>query len=388
MRICHVITKPELGGAQTSTLNLLSRLPRDKYTVSVITSPSGILKTDFEKIQKIRFFSTPFLVRPINPISDILAFMHIFIIYIVWGPSLVHTHSSKAGIIGRWAAVLYNLTRRLCKVKSVRCEVIHTVHGWSFNDYQPLALKRFLIFMEKITANFTTKIICVSNSDIETGLRYRIAVRDKFTVIKYGIPFADFSEALVDKSRKRRELGITNDGPIVGMIACLKPQKAPQDYIKACIRIHEKMPDINFLLIGDGVLRKKCSRLLVSSSLNGRFIFSGWRRDVPEILSVLDIVVLTSKWEGMPIAVIEALLKGCPVVATDTGGTKELVKDGVTGYLVHPGSYEDVAQKVLSILSDPDILARMKKEAFLSIDRSFELNRMVAEVENLYKAVL
>ncbi len=376
MRVCHVITKPELGGAQLSTLKILSKLPRDKYDISIITSPRGILAPEFRDLG-IRCVFSPFLCRMINPLLDILALIHILLIYIRLKPHMVHTHSSKAGIIGRCAAWI------------ARARIIvHTVHGWSFNDYQPLALKRLFIFLERVTAGFTTKIICVSKRDIEIALRYKIAPRKKFVYIKYGISFSDYSRKVRDPIKKKRELGITNNDPVVGMVSCLKPQKAPLDYIKASMKIYERMPDINFLLIGDGVLRNKCKDLLVNSALNGRFIFTGWRRDVSEILDILDIAVLTSKWEGMPISVIEALRKGCPVIATNAGGTPELVKDDITGYITDVGAYADMADKVLRILSDAQLFNKMKRDAHLSIDNSFEATRMVNEVEDLYRRLI
>ena len=382
MRVCHVITKPELGGAQLSTLNILSSLPRDKYDIFVITSSKGTLSPEFRDLKRAKSFLLPSLTRPINPILDILAFIHIYAIYSCNNFDIVHTHSSKAGMIGRWAA----------RIAGVRV-IIHTVHGWSFHDCQPHLLRGFYIFLERITASVTTKIICVSKKDIETGLKHKIAPKEKFVFIKYGIPLPQFRKqfsspdrvASDGKERIRRELGITNNDPIVGMISSLKPQKAPIDYIKACIKIYEKLPNVNFLLVGDGVLKARCKRALAEAPLNGRFIFAGWRMDISQILDILDVVVLTSRWEGMPISVIEALCKGCLVVATNVGGTPELVKDGITGYITRPGSYEEVAMKVLKILEDPNSFSKMKREASLSIDDSFDVNRMISEIDSLYK---
>jgi len=371
--VCHVITKPELGGAQLSTLNILSSLPRDKYDVSVITSSRGILSPEFRGLEKTMPFFSPFLVRPLNPLLDILAFIHIYLIYRCYKFDIVHTHSSKAGMIGRWAA-------RFAGVPLV----IHTVHGWSFHEHQPWALKRLYILLERITAKFTTKIICVSKKDIQTGLKYKVAPKNRFVFIKYGIDLSSFKKSR-PLSQKKKELGIRNNDPVVGMISCLKPQKAPIDYIKACTKVYEEMPNVNFLLVGDGILKTRCKKALTATPLNGRFIFAGWRRDVSEILDILDVAVLTSRWEGMPISIIEALCKGCPVVVTDTGSTAELVKDGITGYITQPGLYEEVAEKVVKLLNDPDSFAKMKRKASLSIDDSFDVNRMAREVETLYQ---
>ena len=377
MRVCHVITKPELGGAQLSTLNILSGLPKDKYKISVITSPKGLLASEFGNIDGVKFYACQFFLRNINPLYDIFALIHIYLIYRSCNYKIVHTHSSKAGIIGRWAAWLARVP-----------VIIHTVHGWSFNDYQPFILRKFFISLERITANFTAKVICVSKKDIETGLKYKIAPEDKFVLINYGIPLEKFKRPAGDRWQKRKELGISNNDPVVAMISCLKRQKSPIDYIKASMKIYENIPNVNFLLIGDGILKKRCQKALSLLPLNGRFIFAGWRRDVSEILDIVDIVVLTSKWEGMPIALIEALAKGCPVVATNVGGVADLVKDGRTGYIVAAGAYEEVAERVLAMLRQNSLLSRMKREASLSIDNSFSLEIMLKKTELLYDNII
>jgi len=376
MRICHVITKPELGGAQLSTLNLISNLPEDRYQVSIITSSSGILRPEFQGLKHATAYFLPLLTRLINPIVDILALIHIYLIYRCNRFKIIHTHSSKAGVVGRWAALFAGVPA-----------ILHTVHGWPFNDYQLFLVKRFYIFLERITAVFTTKIICVSKKDMETGLKYKIAPREKFALVRYGIPLYRFKHSNCDKAAKKKELGIDNDDPVVGMIACLKPQKAPLDYIKACADVYNRMPGVNFLLIGDGVLKKRCRQELDKSSLNGRFIFTGWRRDISEILDIIDIAVLTSKWEGCPIAAIEALSKGKPVVATDTGGIRELVKDGITGYITTPGMYKDTADRISRILTDRGSFSKMSEEAGKSIDDSFDIKAMAQAMDDLYKGI-
>jgi len=265
--------------------------------------------------------------------------------------------------------------------------IVHTVHGWPFNDYQNAILKNFYIFLERLTAKFTTKIICVSEKDLETGLRHRIAPKDKFTIIKYGIPLAEFRRPSGNIAEKRKELGIRNSDPVIGMISCLKPQKSPMDYVKACIEIYKEIPNVNFLLIGDGVLKKRCKEALSSTPLNGRFIFAGWRRDVSDILDILDIAVLTSKWEGMPISIIEALCKGKPSIITDVGGARELVREEVNGFLMQPGSHKETAKKVSALLKNKEQLKEMSKRATLSIDNSFDLKNMLNAVDRLYRSL-
>jgi glycosyltransferase involved in cell wall biosynthesis len=261
------------------------------------------------------------------------------------------------------------------------------VHGWSFHDYQNTLEKRFFILIEKITAAFTTKIICVSKKDIETGLKYKIAPKEKLVLIKYGIPLCQFKNSNCNKAKKKKELGINNEDPVIGMISCLKPQKSPLDYVKACIDVYNEMSGVNFLLIGDGILKKRCKSELRKASLNGRFIFTGWRRDVSELLDIIDIVVLTSKWEGFPIAIIEALAKGKPIVATDVGGVRELVKDGVMGYITRPREYKDTTDRILNMLKDRNSFFKMQEEALKSIDDSFDISVMAHNTDNLYRSL-
>lgn len=377
MNVCHVITKLELGGAQLSTLNILSKLPKSKYGISLITSSNGLLKPDVCALKDVTCHFLPFLRRPINPIFDLLAFVHVYFILRRNKFSVVHTHSSKAGIIGRWAA-------RLARVPVI----VHTVHGWSFNEYQWPIKKKLFIFLERATARITSKIICVSQKDREIGLKYNIAQEDKFELIKYGIPIAEFRRPLADPLKKKRDLGILNDNAVVGMISCLKPQKSPLDYVKAMTKIYKENPLVNFLLVGDGVLRRDCERFIEDTTMKERFIFTGWRRDISEILGVMDVAVLTSKWEGMPISVIEALCKGCPVVATGVGGTPELIKNRINGYITQPGAHEETAAKVWEVIKDADTLKAMKKRAASSIDDSFCVNAMVEKTQNLYQGLL
>ncbi|MFH1478522.1 MAG: glycosyltransferase family 4 protein [Candidatus Omnitrophota bacterium] len=376
MKVCHIITKPELGGAQLSTLSLLKNLPKDKYELSIITSSRGTIKDDFERLLGVKVFMLLLLVRHINPILDILVSINIWLIYITHKYDIVHTHSSKAGILGRFTAKLAGVQH-----------IYHTVHGWPFNDYQNLFIKKVYILLERICSLFTEKIICVSNSDIDLGLKHKIAPKEKFILIKYGIDLARFKNNTTDVSSKRRELGILNNDPIVGMISCLKPQKSPQDYIKASLDIYKNIDKVNFLLIGDGRLRPLCEKLLKDSSLDVRFKMLGWRRDIKEIIDLMDISILTSKWEGLPMAVIESLVKGCVVVATDTGGVRELVRDGETGFITKKGNPSEIASRVVYLLKDIEQLDAMKNKAKASMDDSFCISRMVKDTDLLYRGV-
>ncbi len=376
MRICHIITKPELGGAQLTTLRLLSELSKDNYEISFITSNSGILTSDFLKLQKVKNFLLSSFKRDIEPINDILTLYKIYKILKNQKCEIVHTHSSKAGILGRLAA-------RIAKTKFI----LHTVHGWSFNEYQPLLIKRLFILLEKIAARWTTKLICVSKKDIETALKYKIANREKIVLIRYGISKEAFQFQNLNIAEKRAELVIKNNGPIVAMVSCLKPQKSPQDYIKAAAIVKKDIPEANFLIIGDGILRKKVLRLADNLGLNGSLLFKGWRRDIPEILSVIDVLVLSSLWEGLPVVLLEAMASGKPVIATNVGGTSEIIRDGIDGILVPPKDYKALSEKIRFILTETNLCKKMGESFKNRFDSSFQFQNMVKEIQELYHSL-
>jgi glycosyltransferase involved in cell wall biosynthesis len=287
---------------------------------------------------------------------------------------LVHTHSSKAGILGRWAA-------RLAGVPIV----VHTIHGWGFHNRQNFLIRGFYVFLERITAGITDRLIIVSESDIEKGLNAGIARADKYTLIRYGIPMQKFTCCEFDIKKRKEELGIRTDSPVVGMVACLKPQKNILDFIKMASIVLKERPNVQFILVGDGILRKKAERLIELKGYKKNIILLGWRKDVDRIIPVFDIVVLTSLWEGLPIALLEAMACAKPIVAYNVDGTKEIVEDGVNGYLVKARDFEELSRKTTLLLGDKSLSRRMGEEGRNSLKNApFNFVYMIKEVDKLY----
>jgi glycosyltransferase involved in cell wall biosynthesis len=242
--------------------------------------------------------------------------------------------------LGRWAA-------KLARAKVI----LHTVHGWSFNDYQPQIARLFFIWLEKLAAQFTDRLIVVSDSDRQKGLDNKIGEGNKYSLIRYGI---DYNEFNTQAQNIRKELGIDAEDLVVGMVACLKPQKCPQDFIKLASLIKPGFPYVKFLLVGDGILRRDIESLINRFNLQARVILTGWRNDISRILSVIDIFVLTSLWEGLPIAVLEAMASGKPVVSTDTPGVEEVIVEGNSGFLVAPHDIRQMAERLAVLLKNTD----------------------------------
>lgn len=373
----HVITKLELGGAQRTTLDLLTRLDRSKYRLFIATSPYGILTEEISKIPDIAAYLIPTLKRQISPFNDLRTLLKLFGYLKRNRIDIVHTHSSKAGILGRWAA-------KLARVPVV----IHSVHGWSFHKGQNCFLRRFYIFMERLTAKVTDKLLVVSKSDIRKGENAGIATNGKYALIPYGIQIEKFARHHVDNRKKKKELDLDPNCSLVGMVACFKPQKAPQDFIRAASLVVKVLPGVKFLLVGDGLLRGQIEILIDKLKMKDNVVLAGWRRDIPDIMSILDIFVLSSLWEGLPVVFLEAMATGLPIVATAVDGSCELVKEGVNGFLVPAKDYRLLAQRIITLLKEKERARKMGREGQGMITGSFDLNCMVDRIENVYDQLI
>lgn len=373
INLLYIITKLELGGAQKHLLNLISNIDKETYNVFLFTAKEGLLINEAQAIDGLILKKSRFLERPINIFKDVLALFEIYNYIKKNRIQIVHTHSSKAGIIGRIAA-------KFAKTPVI----IHTVHGWSFHNYQTRIVYYLYLFLEKICATFTSKIIVVSGHDKDRGIKNFIGREDQYALIRYGINCNEF-EGKQGRDELRKSLGLSNADLVVGMVACFKPQKSPLDFIKLAAAIKEDFPDTKFILTGDGQLRGKVWALIKKLNLEREIILVGWRKDIHLVLSCLDVFVLTSLWEGLPIAVLEAMAIGVPVVATDTGGVSEVIINGKTGYLVQVRDMQSMRNRVEELLRSPqkrDEFARLSRGVIDS--EEFLLSSMVKNTEEIY----
>nr|NIQ17782.1 glycosyltransferase [Candidatus Aenigmarchaeota archaeon] len=322
IRVAHIITMLELGGAQQNTIYTVEHLDRDRYEPILISGPGGILDREVGNNPRIRCFFIRHLVRPISPLRDTLALISLYRLLKSKEVGLVHTHSSKAGILGRWAAHFARVPR-----------IMHTYHGFGFNDYQNWWVRKLLIWLERVTARVTDKLVAVSGENIKKGLANGIGEEQQYTVIHSGIKNRAFSEINIDIDEKRREIGVEKNESVIGMIACFKPQKAPLNFIRLAERVCSIYSRARFVLVGDGELRPKIEKLIAELNLEKQVILTGWRRDIPQLIHIFDVLVLTSIWEGLPRVFLEAWACGKPVVATNVDGAREAIIDGKNGFL-------------------------------------------------------
>lgn len=370
IKLLYVITKLELGGAQLSTLDLIRGLNKNIYEIYLISSDKGILTNDAKSISEIKICLLDSLRKEINFIYDLKALFQLYKFIRRYNIDIVHTHSSKAGILGRWAA----------KLGGVRL-IIHTVHGWEFHEYQSKIKKWMFIFLEKITAIITDKIIAVTNHDINKGLSFGIG-RNKYSLISYGIDKDRFNSR--NNSSFLKKIGIDNNCFVVGMIACFKPQKSPLDFVFSADRVSKFIPNVKFVMVGDGQMRSKIERLIEKLNLKDRFILLGWQRDIPEIISSFDILVLTSLWEGLPMVFLEAMASKKPIVATDINGNSEVVKHGVNGFLVRPRDPYALAESIIHLFKNRGLLYIMGEKGREILNQNFEFRNIIERVHSLY----
>ncbi len=381
IKVIHIITKMELGGAQQNTLFTVSNLDPEKYETFLLTGTEGELMNETKKF--VNLFIVKDMVREIRPLKDIKAFFRIVkILKNIKGeepgtsPVIVHTHSSKAGILGRWAA----------KAAGIKI-IIHSIHGFPFNDFQPFLKKYIYIMLEKITSKTTSHFIAVSSSNIEEGIKYKIFNREKSSLIRSGIDISRFRNPEYGKKETREHIGIPPDSPAVLMVSCLKPQKAPLDFVKACLIIKKKVNNAVFILAGDGKLRQELENEINKCGLKDSFHLLGWRRDIPELINAADVLVLTSYWEGLPRVIPQAMAASVPVVVTKVNGSSEAVKDGESGFLLSPGDINGIAEKTSFILQNPEKARKMGRKGN-SMVKEFDIHQMVADQEILYAELL
>jgi glycosyltransferase involved in cell wall biosynthesis len=377
--VVHIITKLELGGAQEITLYTVRNLTRGSYDAALITGWGGILSPEARTIQDMEFHEVPELVREVSPFRDLKALLRIRGILRVYvrrygkNNVIVHTHSSKAGIVGRWAAWLAGA--RL---------IVHSIHGFGFNDFQRPAKRAFFVALERATAAISRAFTADSQANIDKGESLSLFNGKPAIVARCAIPVPFFAQ---DPGGLRKDdIGVPTDAPVVAMISCLKPQKAPVDFVRVAARVLESVPDAHFIQAGDGELRGEVLAEADRLGISGRFHLLGWRRDVREIIHLSDVIVLTSLWEGLPRVIPQAMAAGKPVVATAVDGTPEAVRDGVNGFLARPHDVDLMAEKVALLLKDEGLRKEMGengRELVSEFDEVGMLNGLCALYERL-----
>jgi glycosyltransferase involved in cell wall biosynthesis len=374
-KVFHVITKLELGGAQKVTLMTLERLPRDRYELALVTGPDGLLVDWANRIPDLMRVWIPSLVREVRPIDDLRAILQLWSLFRRERPHIVHTHSSKAGILGRWAAKLAGVP-----------VIFHTYHGFGFHDFQRPVVRSFYVWLERLTQKVTTRPVVVSYANAEKAERSGIVQRNDWVLCRDAISVQEFMEPK-PRRRKLHEWQIPPSKVVVGMVACFKPQKAPRDFVDVAAQVLKETDSAHFVMVGDGELRPQIEARIRKHGINAHVTLLGWQRDMPEVYRNLDVVVLTSLWEGLPCVFSEAMAAGLPVVATNVDGAREAIIDGQNGFLHEPHDIEGMATSVLKLVRDPELRNDMGQKG-KSRAVEFDIETSVRTLEAAYRQCL
>ena len=376
--ICHIITKLELGGAQEVALYAVSHLDRTRFRPVLLAGPGGLLTEEARRLPGVETIILPALGRRVHAVSDVLAFLHLVMLLRRLKPAIVHTHSSKAGILGRWAA--------WCARVPV---IVHTVHGFGITPAQPRWMQRLFITLERISGWITAHWITVADVDAGKGRQWGLFDRNVST-IRPGIDPSPFRRPLTPEARRdlREELGIGSGESLIGTVACLKPQKAPEDIIAVARLVCARRPGARFALIGDGELRRPIEALIEEHGLQGKVRLAGWRRDIPCAMKCFDLLLLTSRWEGLPRVMLEAASAGLPIVATRVGGVEEAVVRRDRVRLCDAGDIDGLAAGIEALLSTcREGMGHADGQEHL-LPKEFHIEEMVKQYQSLYDRLL
>ena len=366
-----------MSGVQKVSLDELSNLNRERY------EPIVICKTDGEFTERLRAVDVrvhliPELERDMRPTRDIKAFVRMYSFFKQEKPSIVHTHSSKTGVLGRLAAWCAGVPL-----------IVHTVHGFAFPAESRPWVKAVFRLLERLCGKVTDRLIVLNESDATIARQLLGVPSSRQALLPNGVDIDTYAPAAPKVRCALREalFGVSDEHRVViGMVGRLWLQKNPQCFVRAAISVLDQRINVGFYLVGDGEFRSELEAAIQTSGHADAIVILGWRSDVPDILKALDVVVLPSRWEGMPLAILEAMSSSVTVVASDIPGNKHLISDGVDGCLFPPDDSGALASVLIDLIDHPEKRARFSAHGRDKIVSNFSLSERMLEITSIYES--
>ena len=391
MKIVHIITRLILGGAQENTLITCKLLAQRGHDVTLVTGPALGPEGDlyeFAQNQKFKLIILNDLRRQINPHYDIPAYFQIKDVLRELKPDIVHTHSAKAGILGRYAADSF---RRATSHERRATKIVHGVHGLAFHPYQGAMLNKFYIAVEKAAAKRTDFFISVADAMTNQSLAAGIGSADRYTTAYSAIEEDDFLRPISDEQKKqfRQKYAIPEDSIVLVTIARLFHLKGHEFIIESAKKLAEQFPKVIWLFVGDGILAEKYKSWIDGLRLGHRFRFTGLLppKMMPVVLQSSDILVHCSLREGLARTLPQAMLCGRPAICFDLDGAKEVISEN-TGRLVAPENVEQLTAACAELIQDKGLREKLGAQGREFVREKFSPDIMVDAIEAVYRRLI
>ncbi len=382
MKVVHLITRLILGGAQENTLhNVEDQHNIHGDDVCLITGPAeGPEGSLIPRAQRggFRLEILPELKRSIRPLDDWRAYKRLVQLFRNIQPDLIHTHSSKAGILGRYAA------------RKVGIPVIHSIHGAAFHFGQPKVAYKAYVAAEKAVSGWTQKYICVADAMRDAYLAEGVSIPEKYITIQSGFEVEPFLNPPVPREQVRSQFGFTEDQIVIGKVGRLFHLKGHEFLIESAKEVTRKNPNVRYLLVGDGILREQFESDIKDAGLADFFRFSGLvpTSEIPQLMHAMDIVAHTSQWEGLARVLPQGLISQKPVISYDVGGAREVVIPGETGFLLPQDSVKELTSAILELAESPELRKQYGKTGRDRFTEMFRHEVMTQRIRAVYQEVL
>ena len=381
IKILRIIGRLNVGGPAIHVVNLTAGLDTHRYQSLLVAGSENEAEgsmLDFALSQGVKptvivEIVTAFSLAP----RDGKALWKLYGVMRKERPHIVHTHTAKAGFLGRLAA-------RMAGVPVV----VHTFHGHVLHGYYGPAKNELLRRVEQSLAWITDRLVTVSEQVKNDLVGYRIAKAEKISVVPLGFDLDPFLNSHAQRGEFRREMGLSDEHKLVGIVGRIFPIKNHALFLESAARIAAQEPAARFVVVGDGVFRPNLENQARELGITDRVLFTGWRRDLPRICADLNVLVVSSDNEGTPVSAIEAMASSCPVVATRVGGLPDLIEDQKTGRLVPPRDAEALASAVLDLLNNTQTACELGQNAMAAVRQRFTVQRLLSDMDHLYTDLL
>jgi glycosyltransferase involved in cell wall biosynthesis len=383
--VARVITRLNIGGPSIQATRLTTALEPHGFHTRLLHGRLGEGEGDMSYLlppgADARYLDT--LCRPLSPVDDLRTLFRLYREFRALKPAIVHTHMAKAGMLARLAAFAYNATRGAAP----RARVVHTYHGHVLEGYFSKPATAAFIAIERALAMISDRIIAISPAIRDELLdKYRIGRASQYRVVRLGFdldPFVRIDDAA--RVAARRELGLPADAKIIATVGRLTAIKQHRLFLDTVAKVAKAHPSTIALIAGDGELRKELIVHAASLGITGQIRMLGWRRDLTTIYAATDVFLLTSRNEGTPVALIEAMAAGVPGVSTNVGGVKDVINTPATGRLSPDGDAASLASHIVELLDDDRRRRQTGDAARVFALQHFGLDRLVADIVNVYE---